>query len=52
VIRSLRRAHRWLTTALALLLPLLLLAALAARHRWPRMAPASLPSIDDGGASR
>lgn len=35
MIRSLRSAHRRIVTLLAILLPLLLAVALAARHRWP-----------------
>ncbi len=34
MIRPLRRAHRAITTVLALLLPLLVAAALAARRVW------------------
>jgi len=40
VIRSLRRAHRWVWMALVLLLPWLVAAALAARRS---VAPQPLP---------
>jgi len=48
LIRPLRRRHRWIWTALAVLLPLLVWAALAARPA--RVPPQELPAALAGGA--